>query len=70
VQATELATESIPGCVFQLYVWLTNPEDSGSYALVSIFVSALTTGYSSAVIAFDLDVDFEHRKFQPKMYGK
>ena len=25
----ELATESIPGCVLQLYVWLTNPDDAG-----------------------------------------
>jgi len=64
-----MATESIPGCVLQLFVWFTNPEQAGTYALVSIGISALTTGYSSAVIAFDLDLDVNHRKNQPKFYG-
>ena len=62
----ELATESIPGCVLQLYVWLNNPEVVGTYALVSIGISALTTGFASAMIAFDMDVDVPHRKNQPK----
>ena len=66
---SELATESIPGCVLQLYVWLTNPEEAGSTALVSIGISALTTGFSSAMIAFDFDVDVPHRRSQPKFYG-
>ena len=68
-KGTELATESIPGCVLQLYVWLSNPEEAGTYALVSIGVSALTTGFSSVLIAFDFDVDVPHRKNQPKFYG-
>ena len=41
----ELATENIPGCVLQLYVWLSSPEDAGTFALVSIGISTLTTGY-------------------------
>jgi len=65
----ELATESIPVCVLQLFVWFTSPEQAGTCALVSIGISALTTGYSSAVIAFDLDLDVPHRKAQPKFYG-
>jgi len=68
-KGVELATESIPGCVLQLYVWLSNPEEAGTYALVSIGVSALTTGFSSVLIAFDFDVDVPHRKNQPKFYG-
>jgi len=40
----ELATENIPGCVLQLSVWLSSPEDAGTFALVSIGISALTTG--------------------------
>ena len=65
----ELATESIPGCVLQTYVWLTSPEEAGSFALASIAVSALTTGFTSAMIAFDMDVDVPHRENQPNFYG-
>jgi len=68
-KASELACESIPGCVLQLYVWLSAPEKAGTYALVSIGISCLTTGFASAMIAFDLDVDVPHRKNQPKFYG-
>jgi len=65
----ELSCESIPGCVLQLYVWLLAPEKAGTYALVSIGISCLTTGFTSAMIAFDADVDVLHRKNQPKFYG-
>jgi len=68
-KGTELATESISGCVLQLYVWLNNPEEAGSFALGSIGISALTTGFSSAMIAFDFDVDDPHRRNQPNFYG-
>jgi len=66
---TELAFESIPGCILQIYVWITSPEQAGSYALASIGISALTTGYTSTMIAFDMDVDVPHRKNQPTFYG-
>jgi len=56
-------------CVLQLYVWLTNPEQAGSYPLVSIGISALTTGFTSAMVAFDKDVDVAGRRAQPKFYG-
>jgi len=65
----ELSCESIPGCVLQLYVWLLAPEKAGTYALVSIGISCLTTGFASAMIAFDMDVDVPHRKNQPNFYG-
>ena len=68
-KCSELATESIPGCVLQLYVWMSSPEQAGTYALVSIGVSAMTTGFASAMISFDFDVDVPHRKKQPKFYG-
>ena len=65
----ELACESIPGCVLQLFVWLLAPEKAGTFALMSIGISCLTTGFASAMIAFDFDVDVPHRKSQPKFYG-
>ena len=68
-KAYELSTESIPGCVLQLYVWMKSPKEAGTYALASIGISALTTGYTSAMIAFDNDVGVEHRKAQPKFFG-
>jgi len=68
-KSIELGFESIPGCVLQLYVWLLAPEKAGTYALVSIGISCLTTGFTSAMIAFDMDVDVPHRKNQPKFYG-
>ena len=68
-KCTELATESVPGCVFQLYVWLKYPDQAGQYALVSIFISMLTTGITSAMISLDLDVDTKKRKNNPEFYG-
>jgi len=68
-KSSELVTKSIPGCVLQMYVWLSNPEEAGSFALGSVGISALTTGFSSAMIAFDFDVDIPHRKNQPNFYG-
>ena len=38
-------------------------------ALVSIAISALTTGFTSALISFDKDVDVLGRKNQPAFYG-
>jgi len=68
-KGNEIGCESIPGCVLQLYVWLSAPEKAGTYALASIGISCLTTGFASAMIAFDMDVDVPHRKNQPKFYG-
>ena len=68
-KCVELAFESIPGCVLQLYAWLAYPDQAGTYALVSIGISALTTGFTSAMIAFDKDVDVVGRRAQPKFYG-
>ena len=69
MQAIELGTESIPGCVLQLYVVLHNPDEAGIGALISITISALTTGFTSALISFDKDVDLLGRKNQPRFYG-
>ena len=53
----------------QIYVWWENTEEAGRFALISIAISALTTGYTSAMISFDIDVDVSHRKDQPRFYG-
>ena len=68
-KGAELGCESIPGCVLQCWVFLKNSEQAGKFAALSILISALTTGYSSAMISFDMDVDLPHRKLQPNFYG-
>jgi len=68
-KGAELACESIPGCVLQCWVFLGNSEQAGFFAALSILISALTTGYSSAMISFDMDVDLSNRKVQPNFYG-
>jgi len=68
-KGAELGCESIPGCILQCWVFLGNREQAGFFAALSIIISALTTGYSSAMIAFDMDVDLSNRKKQPKFYG-
>ena len=65
----EITFESIPGCILQLYVWLLTPEKAGKYALWSIGISCLTTGFGSAMIAFDMDVDVHRRKCNKDFYG-
>ena len=52
-----------------MYVLLTRPDAWGNGAIFSIVMSALVTGYTSAMIAFDKDVDAQSRKNQPKFYG-
>ena len=69
LQCAELGTESIPACVLQIYVLLTSGGQVGSGAVISILISAFTTGFTSAMIAFDMDVDVVHRKSQPAFYG-
>ena len=69
-QSIELATESIPGCVLQIYVWLLAPEKAGTGALISIAISSLTTGFASAMISFGYDVDASKRKNEPRFYGE
>ena len=38
-------------------------------AVLSVLVSALTTGYTSTLIAFDIDLSVPHRENQPRFYG-
>ena len=55
--------------MLQIYVVLRNPEEAGIGALVSIAISALTTGFTSALISFDSDIDVAGRKINPTFNG-
>jgi len=67
-KGAEMVCESIPGCLLQLYVILKVGDTSGR-AVMSVVVSALTTGYSSGTIAYDADTDPAGRKQTPDFYG-
>ena len=55
--------------MLQIYVVLSNPDEVKIGVLVSIGISTLTTGFTSALISFDKDIDIVGRKNQPKFYG-
>ena len=64
--------EAIPGCVMQLYVCVGVLQDGKSVtnqAVLSLVVSALSTGYSSSTITFDFDTGVQRRKDEPEFYG-
>ena len=68
----ELACESIPGSIVQTgkFMQSIKSEDGWSkVALGSILVSALSTGFTSAVISFDFDVSPQRRRDEPIFYG-
>jgi hypothetical protein len=69
-KCAEMFAESIPGCILQIYAFLIGAHGTKkNQALVSIVVSALTTGVSSATVAYDFDSDPEKRKATPAFYG-
>jgi hypothetical protein len=67
----EVVFESVPGGVVQMAAYLENTKSgtNQTQALVSILISALTTGFSTATICFDLDVNPKRRRDEPSFYG-
>jgi len=64
----ELAFESVPGSLLQAYMFINSPEKT-MFLLISILISTLTTGFSSAMISYDMDVSVANRKEVPLFYG-
>jgi len=67
-KGTELAFESIPGGLLQTYAFINNPKKT-SFFFISILISTLTTGFTSAMISYDMDVSVANRKEVPLFYG-
>jgi len=67
-KGTELAFESIPGGLLQAYMFINSPEKT-VFLLISILISALTTGFASALISYDMDISVANRKEVPLFYG-
>ena len=67
----ELVCEAIPGCILQFTAAMRVLRGGGvvsNIAVGSFVISALTTGYSSACISFDFDVDPVKRRNEPDYY--
>ena len=67
-KAAELAFESIPGGLLQAYTFINSPKKT-MFFMISILISTLTTGYSSAMVSYDMDVSVANRKEVPLFYG-
>jgi hypothetical protein len=68
-KAVEMVTESIPGTLLQIYavVRAANTDDGVSYqVLAGVLVSALSVGFASASITFDI-VRIEHPYYKPRL---
>jgi hypothetical protein len=62
----ELFCEAIPGFLIQLSVYLIAPSRT---VLFSLAISVLCAGFTSAIIAYDMDVLVDMRATQPRYYG-
>jgi hypothetical protein len=69
MKVIEMFAEAIPGVIIQLMAIATSDKDVSDAAWVSLSVSALTTGYSSATISYDWDTDPVNRELVPDFYG-
>ena len=61
--------EAIPGVIIQLSALMFTTESIPYAALASLAISALTTGFTSATISYDMDTDAMQRKHNPEFYG-
>jgi hypothetical protein len=69
MKGIEMFAEAIPGVIIQLMAIATNVGEVADATLVSLSVSALTTGYASATISYDWDTDPVKREQVPDFYG-
>ncbi|GMI26577.1 hypothetical protein TeGR_g12435, partial [Tetraparma gracilis] len=66
----EMFCESIPGCILQVYALIQGRSGAQmGTKVLSIVVSAITTGMASASISYDFDSDPENRRKLPSFYG-
>ncbi|GMH86995.1 hypothetical protein TrVE_jg13476 [Triparma verrucosa] len=64
----ETFAEGIPGAIVQTYALLANGFNSKA-ALVSVFVSALTTAFTNTTVCHDMDTNPKSRIQTPAFYG-
>jgi hypothetical protein len=69
MKIAEMFAEAIPGVIIQVMAIATSDKDVGTSALLSVAVSAITTGFASATISYDYDTDPAKREHTPDFYG-
>ena len=68
----EIGAESVPAAILQTYYMLRNENFSGAgghAAFFSIAMSAMCSGFTAAIIAFDFDVSPIKRRYNSEFYG-
>jgi hypothetical protein len=63
----EIAFESAPGAALQAAIVLSGYWSSA--AVVSVGISCMSTGFTTSMMAFELDTSPAHRKFAPHFFG-
>jgi hypothetical protein len=67
-KGSEVVFEAIPSSVLQLGIFLAS-ETKTTASLVSLLMSAASTGYTSATTAYDFDTSIARRRASPYLYG-
>jgi hypothetical protein len=67
-KGAEIFAEAIPAGVLQMYAFVQT-QNRSMVALGSIVISALTTGFGSALISYDMDTSPKKRRETPDFYG-
>jgi hypothetical protein len=66
-KALEIAFEAGPGAALQAYIVLHGYVDTS--AVVSVGISCLSIGFTTAMMAFEADTSPFYRKMEPNFYG-
>ena len=64
----ETVFEAIPSGLLQLKIFLTSEKKTAA-ALLSLLMSAASTGYTSAVLSYDFDTSVANRRVSPLLHG-
>ena len=68
IKCIEMFAEAIPGVIIQLCAIMTDGHASAA-AKASLIISAFTTGFVSASLSFDWDVNPQKRIENPEFFG-
>jgi hypothetical protein len=69
MKTIEMFAEAIPGVIIQLMAIASSDKDVGTSAWLSVAVSAITTGFASATISYDVDTEPGKRERDKDFYG-
>jgi len=68
IKSIEMACESIPGCLLQVFTFIVSPHKT-LFHVISIIISSGTTGFGAAMVSFMADASVRNRQKAPMLYG-